>query len=236
MIRTLLVLIGVVHCICSDIVTVDQLPSSYNLTVSFFPEGNIDNENTTTCPSTEPVTFSTGSLPIERRSVCFNLPDLFASNNTLNSSGIYNYIGRDGYSIPTNVSYTLTNAQAWDPTANYSRIRYTQTNGSEDQRGELAAGMFQTYPGLGCVEEGIPGLDVNETLNPWIRWSCQSSPGGDCHTVPYRIKSFLWLSSANRAGDEECVDAGVYGNAGSRMVVRNGWPIWVAMVGLLALM
>ncbi|CZT22320.1 uncharacterized protein RCC_08189 [Ramularia collo-cygni] len=222
MARAVLLVVGLLGavCIAQDILL--QLPSIQNLTVSFFKEGSIANEDSNACPDTESVTFSTGSVPYSSENICYNLHELFAPNNTEN-----NY--------PANsLSYTLSNIQAWDPTANYSRIRYAQSNATtEDQSGEDAALYFQTYNDLGCKLNRAPGSKFPNPILPWIGWSCQSSSdGGDCYTVPYAIKSFRMGDASWTNSLGQCMNAAIAGT-GNRGREISAWGL-VVVVGFLA--
>jgi hypothetical protein len=182
-------------------------------------------------------TFSTGTIPDNGRAFCFNLNELFASNNTLGSTGQYNYTGdADRYYDPiSEVSYTLSNPTRWNPKTNYSHIRYTQRNVTDDgesEEGGYAAMTITLYPAQGCQQDRAPGTEFPAPILPWFGWNCQSSESGDCRTLPYNVKSFALGDASTRMDYGRCWTFATYGE-GSRVAVACWWSVAVSVMVMM---
>ncbi|CAK1367924.1 unnamed protein product [Cercospora beticola] len=161
--------------------------------------------------------------------ICFNLEDLFASNNTLNSTGYYNYTG-NLYAVPWPISYSLTNIEAFDASANYSNIRYQQTNATGN--GESGSGdaviALQIYPARNCRD-----APPEAPLSAFYGWSCQSEEEGQCRTAEYSVKSIMIsdASSINaREWQDKCWDFAQGGGANG--LERSS--VWMLLLGSVA--
>ena len=135
-------------------------------------------------PDPRAVSFSTSVAPAT--SYCYNLDELFAPNNT----------GRHLTVSGGPLSYTLTNSDSYDFSANYSRLRYHQTNrtGNGDSgAGQNAAIALNVYPDRDCRTDRPGGDDAPPDTPIWnfYGWSCQSAEDGQCRTTEYAIKSLL---------------------------------------------
>jgi hypothetical protein len=82
-------------------------------------------------------------------------------------------------------------ADAFDASANYSRIFYQQQNVTQPQEGMNAARLLEVFSGRDCIQTDRSA----EALLPILGWSCQSSGNGSCYQTNYGIKSFLVVSA-----------------------------------------
>lgn len=162
------------------------------------------------------VTFSLTSPPTLYQ--CFDMNRTFTDPNVTSTAN-------------GEVQYTLTGSEHFNNAVNYSQIFYKQrvpTASEEDNSEAIGLLYLQTYNGADCLQVGPPGPMQNETLEPWIRWSCASSEG-ECSTLPYSVVSFAVVPVPENENDGQCVIAAVYGTSGAGRAVRN-----MAAVGIVA--
>ncbi|KAI5362169.1 hypothetical protein Slin15195_G058200 [Septoria linicola] len=137
-----------------------------NLTITLWPDDS--SSDCAAAPDAHAVSFSTSVAPAT--SYCYNLDELFAPNNTLLSNGYYNYTGRHLTVSGGLLSYTLTNSNSYDFSANYSRLRYHQTNrtGNGDSgAGQNAAIALNVYPDRDCRTDRPGGDDAPPDTPIW---------------------------------------------------------------------
>ncbi|KAI5359849.1 hypothetical protein Slin14017_G094100 [Septoria linicola] len=195
--------------------------SSSHLTMTFSPN------NLSTCAdrhSSQGITFTTSSIPLVPE--CFNLDEIFTSNT---SSGLILQPIAGG-NDPYQLTWKVHNRQIYDPNANYSRIRYQQTNGTgEIPEGAAAGRRFNAYPGRDCAQ----GEDEVTGERQWgYEMSCQSSQEGSCHETGLGIRSFLVAGATDANEGGECLDWVQQGAGARRFEVSM--VVWMA-AGLLVI-
>ncbi|CAL3962358.1 unnamed protein product [Diplocarpon coronariae] len=157
-----------------------------NLTISFAKD------SAAACGSGGPpeaMSLTTSSVP--RVYTCFNISDVFAAAAA--ATGFQRSQGTSG-SGEQGVGYALGNLASYDGRSNYSQVSIRQTNLTRDQSGQgRASGRRVTvyaFPDCAQVSREGGGDDEPYDAHPWFEQSCQTAAGGDCHTVPYSVRSF----------------------------------------------
>ncbi|GIZ49755.1 hypothetical protein CKM354_001278200 [Cercospora kikuchii] len=201
-----------------------------NVTIAFLPEGS----SSDCAGSADAISFSTGMVPVS--GICFNLDELFAPNNTLNSTGYYNYTG-NLWAVPGPISYTLENSEAFDVATNYSRIWYRQTNmtGNGESGSGDAAIALNIYPGRDCTIDRPGGRDAppSTPIWPFYGWTCQSAEDGQCRTTGHTIKSIMVNDASGinaRDWQDKCWDFAEQGGTNGLETAS----VWLLLLGLAA--
>lgn len=181
-------------------------PSASNLTISFTPSAQ------STCDgpdSLSAITFTTSSVPSQHE--CFNIEDIFSnSSSTFNSRNASTPYSSQTF---TSISWGVSNAGAFDSSANYSRILYQQQNVTQPQEGQDAARLLEVFSGRDCIQTNSSG----GALLPILGWSCQSAENGSCYQTNYPIQSFTVVSAAQvNGGSGKCWVAST-GDAGQSL-------------------
>jgi hypothetical protein len=143
-------------------------------------------------------------------------------------------------SIPNNSfqNYTFSYAvsglgQGYSTNTNYSQLWYYQNNqtsqGERFKSGKGANLQLTIYSDRNCHA----GLGAEpRTLEPWVGWTCQSDPKGQCDTVPISIKSFqITDASVVNAGHPRCWNKAILGSASS--VKIGGSYYWAVLLVVL---
>ncbi|KAH0279971.1 hypothetical protein KCU91_g1372, partial [Aureobasidium melanogenum] len=155
------------------VVTAQSSTYGANLTLRFFRESQLGQCGYSN--SSEALTFTAESVPLQGLGHCFNLADIFQGtsqgfiNQTANLGYGSGYTGEPGQA---GIHWQVENMDKFDVQANYSSVLYHQYN-----------------PDV-IDKENAPGSYAARTLLPWYGLSCWTEPEGTCHTLPYKIASF----------------------------------------------
>ncbi|KAK5636139.1 hypothetical protein RRF57_011851 [Xylaria bambusicola] len=171
---------------------------SLNLTLTFYPE----EDNTCSGDDSKAISFTTSSYPVSQS--CFNLDEIFTRNST---GGIRNQ-SSSTITAPNDqgIRWAIINAQAWDPTGNYSHVKYEQLNTlgkNEDDDATYASRRVNIYNGEDCLQVASSN---GEDVAPWFGWTCHSSSDDNCRTSPFNIKSFIIIPIDDDDRDGKCLD------------------------------
>jgi hypothetical protein len=170
-----------------------------------------------------------------------NLADIFRGEST----GIVN--NTRGVNCPnevSNITYTVSSQENFDPTANYSRIFYQQTLAaapvlsSQEIVEDQAFRLVSFWSGVDC-EAGInEDGEVGERVEPYYVQDCVSGVDGQCNTAAVGVKSFLIGNTVN-AYDEPregtCRSFAFQGD-GERLELWRAGAIWMCLAATIAAM
>jgi hypothetical protein len=205
-----------------------QYHRGHNLTIAFSDGLN----GCVTANSSSSLAFTTPDIPMIRE--CFNLDELFARNNATSHTieEPLRYTSFQNYTF----SYAVSGLQqGYNPNTNYSQLWYHQNNqtsqGSSEKfkSGKGATLQLTVYSDRDC-HAGLGSLP--RTLEPWIGWTCQSEPQGQCDTVPISIKSFQIVDAAPvNAGYPKCWNKAILGSASSVKIGGSGhWAVLLVVL------
>lgn len=199
--------------------------------MSFFTESR--HNECSSGETAEGLVLTTSTIP--NAFTCFNLAELFASNNT--DIGFQNATIKvtDPTGDSTNgVHWLLQNHYDFESDGNYSSVWFQQFNMTAGQAGEEATWVLHLYAFDDCEQLGS-GYEQEPEDFPWFETSCQTEKGGQCQTVPNSIRSFGINSAAKyNDGHRQCEEWAFLGDAAGLM------PRWSTLsalaVGLVAVL
>lgn len=160
------------------------------------------------------ITFTTTSSPTSI--ACFNITGLFGGNET---QGHWNYTqsGRSGRTI---IDWVLEDKDNYDPTVNYTHVKYQQSLWSSTSKKAGRTALFFDH------EECYTDYDES-----WYGWDCGSDEG-DCRTLPYAIESFGVVSASSFYSNRD--NCWTFAVEGSAMKALANSRSTLAMVALVA--
>jgi hypothetical protein len=135
------------------------------------------------------------------------------------------------------IHWALSNADAYNASANYSSVLYRQyissPNGNEQEPGAAAVRRATLYGAKGCTEAKP---NDGEGLLPWYGFSCLSENQGSCGTTRFGFQSFKLLPAASDKS-YKCWDFARYGQSGVMRVsgsvvaalLGTGLSVWLAL-------
>ncbi|EME41318.1 hypothetical protein DOTSEDRAFT_26501 [Dothistroma septosporum NZE10] len=142
----------------------------------------LSSPETSSCGSTSGRHFSLLNTPTT--SHCFNLNNTFSNPNV---------------TIP-GFQYDLLNTASFNYSTNHSQISYSQPSTASQQPSNLT---LKTYNGLDCIRIA----ESYGLIEPWTEWTCATSSGGECSTLPYSVRSFVIGPSSEKGRKGKCVVA-----------------------------
>jgi hypothetical protein len=181
-----------------------------------------------TASSPDSLAFTTSNIPKIRE--CFNLDEVFAANNASSHSISTSILNSSFRNYTFDYAVSGLEQGGYNVNTNYSQIWYyqnNQTQGAKFKAGKGATQQLTVYSDRDC-HAGLGSAP--RTLEPWLGWTCQSDPQGQCDTVPISIKSFqVTDASTVNAGYPKCWDKAVMGSASSVKIVGSS-SYWGAVL------
>lgn len=196
-----------------------------NLTLTFSPASADTCSSPGNASSVGGITFTTSSTPCTAQ--CVNLADIYGGEST----GIV----KDNRGITCvddelyNITYTISNQDAFDASKNYSQIFYQQTLAAQPfiAGQEIAENQawrsVNFYSDPDCYEGIDEDAPKTKRVEPYYVHDCVSPDQGQCNTATVGVKSFLIANVVNAYEDPRegtCRDFAVNGD-GARVGVRT---------------
>ena len=163
------------------------------------------------CPdaASAPTFHTAVDIPDGDVSLCVNVDDIFTHPDRTNIT-VQN----------VNILYSLTNAEFWNNTGNFSGIRYTNAYADPNKAEGHAEYWIDFYSGEDCPQEDEP-----------MTFDCPETQG-KCYQNPFNIASFLLRKISDQSGG--CSNGHERGDTNMGNNIRIGYGIPVLMSVLIA--